>query len=685
DYLSAGERRGDAEKGSGYYYKEPLLSVFSQVFDGGEGKYYPLEKLCIEEDIVFPREKEEYSYDKLEEGFESDLKAIETEEDLLALLERYLWCVPSQVEKATPDISLYDHSRVTAAIAVAYWHEIRAKESYGEDFWKGRLRDVRELLLRGGNGRIGEEADFLLVGGDLSGIQSFIFDIPSKGAAKSLKGRSLFLSLLMEVVARYIIRKLDLRLVNTLYIGGGTFWILAPRSAENKLEEIKREISKNLLKALKGKVYISLAWIPLFYKYFFMKHEENFAKAVELLQEKLSKVKMAKFKEVFEIEGGYELLFGSPGELASYEEHCVICGENERRLLLDYDEPPATQKICKMCNSFIELSQRFGDKNYIGFKEIEPGPETEIEDCFSLFKAFGYSIEAFRLEDDDRRKRIYLENALLKKPKETFEELSKRSEGDDLLGYVKLDVDSLGRLFKEGLGENYSISRVAALSRMLALFFERYVPRKIISDTDYLVFAGGDDALIISPWNRALEIAKVIEEAFRRYVASNPNITFSVGIFLAKPHYPVSRAAETVEEELHRAKSKYVEKNGVAIWGEVFTKKEYEAVLKLWEELKGNFKKAELSEARASLFRVIAFAREIRETGESFRFPRPWLFVYALRNMKDKDFRDYLVGLYERLPFKGKVKIGGIPVEVRNPAILYIASCLAYLSTREVR
>ena len=40
-------------------------------------------------------------------------------ESLLFLMQKYLWCVPSAYYGGLPDISLYDHSRVTAALAAA--------------------------------------------------------------------------------------------------------------------------------------------------------------------------------------------------------------------------------------------------------------------------------------------------------------------------------------------------------------------------------------------------------------------------------------------------------------------------------------------------------------------------------------------------------------------------------------
>lgn len=48
--------------------------------------------------------------------------------------------------------------------------------------------------------------------------------------------------------------------------------------------------------------------------------------------------------------------------------------------------------------------------------------------------------------------------------------------GNRKLGALRMDVDNLGTVFAEGLGNRYSISRVATLSRMLTFFFKSALP-----------------------------------------------------------------------------------------------------------------------------------------------------------------------------------------------------------------
>jgi CRISPR-associated protein Csm1 len=68
------------------------------------------------------------------------------------------------------------------------------------------------------------------------------------------------------------------------------------------------------------------------------------------------------------------------------------------------------------------------------------------------------------------------------------------------------------------------------------------------------VFAGGDDLFLIGPWNRIIELSTVIENKFNAYVCQNPEITFSAGISLHKPHTPINTLAKASEDALEKSK-----------------------------------------------------------------------------------------------------------------------------------
>ena len=107
---------------------------------------------------------------------------------LLCLLESYLSAFPSSTNTAeSPDISLFDHLKTTAAIGVCI-SEYLADQN--ETQFKKRLFDKEKQFM--------DEQAFLLYSADFSGIQKFIYTVASEKALRSLRSRSFFLELAME-------------------------------------------------------------------------------------------------------------------------------------------------------------------------------------------------------------------------------------------------------------------------------------------------------------------------------------------------------------------------------------------------------------------------------------------------------------------------------------------------------
>ncbi len=108
---------------------------------------------------------------------------------------------------------------LTAAYAVMLYRYLAAK---GVTDYRGALfsRDSAQALR--------QETAGLLVSGDLSGIQAFIYTIPSAGALKSLRGRSFYLEILMENIADEILARAGMSRSSLLYTGSGHFYLLLP-------------------------------------------------------------------------------------------------------------------------------------------------------------------------------------------------------------------------------------------------------------------------------------------------------------------------------------------------------------------------------------------------------------------------------------------------------------------------
>ena len=106
----------------------------------------------------------------------------------------------------------------------------------------------------------------LFVGGDLSGIQKFLYNITSKKAAVSLKGRSVYLREYMEKKCRELT---ELPIVaetkpEVIYCSGGKFYIIMQNTCEvqDALKQYARKIKVEIWKEHKGQLSINLSWVP---------------------------------------------------------------------------------------------------------------------------------------------------------------------------------------------------------------------------------------------------------------------------------------------------------------------------------------------------------------------------------------------------------------------------------------
>jgi len=152
---------------------------------------------------------------------------------LLNVLQKHTTTIPSGFDKHIP---FYDDVKIKAAIAVC----------------------LKEYETSGGD--IEEDTALLLVGGSISGIQDFIYDIISKNASKNLKGRSFYLQMIVDTVLQKVLAKLNLYQANIIYASGGGFFILAPNTSKVKhqLASLEQEIADKLFKVHQTQLFLAM-------------------------------------------------------------------------------------------------------------------------------------------------------------------------------------------------------------------------------------------------------------------------------------------------------------------------------------------------------------------------------------------------------------------------------------------
>lgn len=210
---------------------------------------------------VFPRQNTEKSkitdaqardeYKSLFDGFVESLEKILHRDENITLwfehMESLLLIYTSMIPAAragriVPDVSLYDHARSVAAMSAALY-------LYHRDAGSMNVEAIRDPA--------GQK--FCLIGGDFYGIQNFIFSDSGeagKHRSKILRGRSFAVSLLCELAADMICRKIGLPSTSILLNAAGKFTIIAPNTpavkdavadVQNKINDwlIARAIGEN--------------------------------------------------------------------------------------------------------------------------------------------------------------------------------------------------------------------------------------------------------------------------------------------------------------------------------------------------------------------------------------------------------------------------------------------------------
>lgn len=620
DHLSAGER-ADPTEDTRAAHPGQLLSIFCAVEAEGkqapESRFVPLQPLRLVQEALFPgpaleRDQIWKCYEDMWADFTQEARQLRQAhatngdlptylETLLLLMQRMTWCLPSAYYHARPDISLYDHSRMTAALAAV--------------LMDSALDDERlERLIQAPQDS--EEELALLVGGDISGVQNFIYTITARGATSALRGRSFYLQLLTEAVARYLLRRLDLPPTNLIYAGGGNFTLIARPGDQSRLRDIQRDVSHILLAHHRGDLYLAIAALPLQGRDFYrgrIRHKW------EALGNQLQRAKQHRFAE---LDSNLATLFRAQGHGGNEEQECQVCGREHRETKPDpksiTEEELGGVRKCPACLSYEDLGEKLRHAHVLILEQVAlPAHRAEEEPLpgrwDEVLRALGLGV---RLEESNREipaagqaRRTVLalsDEALadlspqprtavgrrllvnvtpilredeIKKLKEKkvqdlpvagstkpFHALEAQAQGIPRLGVLRMDVDNLGALFSEGLGEHATLSRLATLSFAVSLYFEGWVEhlaaRRNAQDRQagrgerlYSIYAGGDDLFFVGSWDAVVELAREVRADLGRYAADHPGIHASAGIALVGGKYPLYQAAEDAHWAEEVAKS----------------------------------------------------------------------------------------------------------------------------------
>jgi CRISPR/Cas system-associated protein Cas10 (large subunit of type III CRISPR-Cas system) len=267
-----------------------------------------------------------------------------------------------------------------------------------------------------------------------------------------------------------------------------------------------------------------------------------------------------------------------------------------------------------------------------------------------------------------------------------FDYIARLSEGDNKLAALKIDVDKLGYLFQGRSQEEYRI-----LSSRINDFFDRQLLDLFtdlkIENNIYVVFVGGDDCFLIGSWDKilllALEMhAKFVsfQNALKKDLPQLPKmeITFSAGIIIVPPKYPMIRLVEEAEGALYDAKING--RNSVSIFGHVLSWKDFkrssEVAIQLKELVKEKGEsKSLINRVKSSDIGYLSLQHDA-EKGK-INIPKVWRLKYYLRNVKpendieiNKLFKEYEEALLNAVTGKSSTNPLTFPLAARWAELL---------------
>lgn len=616
DNIASGmDRRENEGEEKGFDPKLNLDSIFSVFYSDKEmqvANKYPLIYKDINKSFNYPRKDISLATNSNYEALLNKLKSHFITKDinqisinqLLQIIEEGFSYVPSSTNRAEVcDISLYVHSKITSAVA-------SCMKLY---FDEQQIQDYKKYCFNSGSKIFRNEKIYLLISGDISGIQDFIYTIPSKGALKTLRGRSLYIDLLLEEFIDEYLEQIGLSRANVLYSGGGHFYILAPNIEDTKkaIDKLQAKMNRWLMKNIGINLYLAIGMVECSANN--LMQSEAQGNLFAIVNKKLKDDKTIRYSKD---ENFLEHIFNVEKEKDTAKKECNICHNLVDKLWkYNSDEEIA----CEFCLNLYKLGQDILTQDLvfvISEEKIDGGIKifgkdkdlymypVNIEDI-DMFKGKILRIYSKNnLLENDLAIRLYLADYSAKNENDevmTFDDLAKSSckidKGIKRLGVLRLDVDDLGIAFSSGfvsdkdkIEDNLryaTLSRYADLSKDISMFFKVAINKICAGDLtgciDFeerafnifgiakvkkrkvnIIYAGGDDLFLVGAWDEVLEVAIDINRAFKQF--TNGKLTLSAGMAMFSPTYPISKMAEIAGLLVQMSKNRK-DKNSIALFG----------------------------------------------------------------------------------------------------------------------
>ena len=426
------------------------------------------------------------------------------------------------------------------------------------------------------------KSELRLIAASVSGIQTYLYDIISKNAAKLLKGRSFYVQLLSDSLLEEMLRGLGLPPYNVVYASGGGFYVIVPDTPgiKNDAKTFFEKAANQIYQKHKTTLYVDWSMSGSF--------DEN-VNLDAIWDDLLVGLNRRKFKRLTSNPTLWDNFF-EPAEFGGTTEKDPITNvefdPNEKPVPLN-EADEDTVLVSPLTRQQIDTGRALRNANYWATARTTAylgSRPYEIQDPFQKYhwleesdaKSSGEGqIRELNRFSGEKPAVLYGGNRIpqvgeddLKKvppgePKPklgTIKMFDLLAQGDSLdrLGILRMDVDNLGVILSEKAVAKYGLNfaRYAAISRSLDWFFKGYLNtlHKNYQNDTLIIYSGGDDLFIIGRWREVLEFAAEIRSGFRRWTCSNPLLTISGGMSIVPGKFPVMQAAKMAAKAEDAAK-----------------------------------------------------------------------------------------------------------------------------------
>jgi len=419
---------------------------------------------------------------------------------------------------------------------------------------------------------------------DISGIQSFIFDIPSKGAAKQLKARSVYVQAITEIAQKFFEEKYGS--LDVVYNGGGNLFFYIDTSEEN-LKKAIEEFQKHFQQE---NIFPIIAYVT----------SDNFQADMKAVALKANQAKLQKplYTQTYTY---------TPIKEDKWKEFTEELVRSKGFEIIKKAQENANNPFCKAGFTF-QLSQK---NTQFHEKITNKLPQTE-------------------------------------KSITEFETIVTKAQGDPKLAALKIDVDNLGQLFRNKTREEYKknseyLSKFFEIEiyQILKPYIDETSLYPIFAGGDDCFLVGAWDKVL-----EVASIIQEKFDIYQR--EKQLQLTISAGVVIVPYSFPMIRLAEEAERALELSKKHEKNKISIfgepISWKEFKQAKEIAEKLRKFVQEQG-VSRAVLQRLKSE---DIGYTRqqEFSQT-KKLNFPKVHRLKYYLRNFQKDEIKEPMKILFK--------------------------------------